>query len=180
MKKVWIFKVFLTTFPKVWFLKFFLHPYSIRQNPMPIVFSDGFAVNMDFGTPTQILNLTIPFYARPRRFISCHFSALCQWDPVLLYTLVNAHNERNSKYTMKSATRMQVVEIWPIKCYNFCARKRRKATTCFQEEEYSEWVIGLHWIYIRSKGLYKSKVSAKVLAKRVCSEILQWVDWGCP
>ena len=32
------FKVLLTTSPKVWLE----HPYSICQNPMPIVFSDGF------------------------------------------------------------------------------------------------------------------------------------------
>jgi hypothetical protein len=37
----------------------------------------------------------------------------------------------------------------------FCARKRRKAATWLQEEEYSEWVMGLYWIYICSKGLCK-------------------------
>jgi hypothetical protein len=38
-----------------------------------------------------------------------------------------------------------------------------------QEEDYSEWVTGLHWIYVHGKGLSKFKVSAN----KVCSEILQ-------
>jgi hypothetical protein len=42
-----------------------------------------------------------------------------------------------------------------------------------QEEEYNEWVMGLHWINIHSKGLCKSEVSAKVLTKGVCNKILQ-------
>jgi hypothetical protein len=86
--------------------------------------------------------------------------------PISLYTLEHAHNKYNSKYTMKSATRCT--------CLSFCAKKRRKVTMWLQEEEYSEWVTGLHWIYTCGKGLYKSKVSPKVSTKgftvRFCSE----------
>jgi hypothetical protein len=48
----------------------------------------------------------------------------------------------------------------------------RKAATRLQEEEYSEWVTGLHWLNIYGKGLYKFEVSTKVSAKGVCGEIL--------
>jgi hypothetical protein len=89
---------------------------------------------------------------------------------------INAHNKCDSKYTMKLATRVQVVEFWPIKCGRFCTRTRRKVATWLQEEEYSEFVTGLHWISLSGKGLYKFKVSAKVSAKGVCTKILQWVD----
>jgi hypothetical protein len=115
-------------------------------------------MNLDFVAPTQILNLTIPFCAQPRGLISCHFSNLCQRGPISLYMLINARNKCNSKYIMKSATRMQVVELWPIKCGSFCARIKIKAATWLQEDKYSEWVMGLHWINIRSKGLYKGSL----------------------
>jgi hypothetical protein len=42
-------------------------------------------------------------------------------EPISLYTLVSAHNKCNSKYTMRSATRVQVVELRPIKYGSFCA-----------------------------------------------------------
>jgi hypothetical protein len=50
---------------------------------------------------------------------------------------------------------------------------RRKVATWLQEEGYNEFVMGLHWISLHSKGLYKFKVIAKVSAKGVCSEIFQ-------
>jgi hypothetical protein len=39
-----------------------------------------------------------------------------------------------------------------------------------QEEEYNEFVKGLHWISLRDKGLSKFKVSTKVSSKKVCSD----------
>jgi hypothetical protein len=36
-----------------------------------------------------------------------------------------------------------------------------------------KWMMGLHWINIYSKDLCKSKVSAKVSTKGVCSE---WIE----
>jgi hypothetical protein len=79
--------------------------------PHQLYFPNGFGMNLDFVSPTQILNLTVLFCAWPQRFISCHFSALYRRDPISLYMLVNAHNKCDSKYTMRSATRMQVVEF---------------------------------------------------------------------
>jgi hypothetical protein len=37
-----------------------------------------------------------------------------------------------------------------------------------QEEEYNEFVKGLHWISLCGKGLSKLKVSTKVSIKGVC------------
>jgi hypothetical protein len=88
-------------------------------------FPEGFGMNLDFGAPTCILNLKVPFCARPRRFISCHFAALCQRNPFSLYNHVSAHNKCNFKYTMKSTTKMQVLELRPVKCGSFCIRKKR-------------------------------------------------------
>jgi hypothetical protein len=70
---------------------------------------------------------------------------------------INALNKCDSKYSMRSTTKVQVVELWSIKCSRFCARTRKKATTWLQEEEYSEFVMGLHWISLCSKGLCKFK-----------------------
>jgi hypothetical protein len=42
-----------------------------------------------------------------------------------------------------------------------------------QEEGYSEFVTGLHWISFCGKGLCKFKVAAKVTVKGVCNEIFQ-------
>jgi hypothetical protein len=61
--------------------------------------------------------------------------------------VINVHNKYDSKYTM--------LELWPVRCGSFCARMRRKATMWLQEEEYSEWVTGLYWIYVRSRDLCK-------------------------
>jgi hypothetical protein len=38
-----------------------------------------------------------------------------------------------------------------------------------QEEEYSEFVIGLHWIFLRNKGLCKG-----LSKKGVCSSVFFW------
>jgi hypothetical protein len=110
----------------------------------------------------------VPFCARSQWSISCHFSAFCRRDSVSLYTLVNAHNKCNSKYTMRSTTRMQVLELWPIKCGTFCARTRRKAVTWMQEEEYSEWMMRLHWINISN---------LKVLRKQLFSICFPPANW---
>jgi hypothetical protein len=56
--------------------------------------------------------------------------AIChpyQRDPVSLYMLVHAHDKCNFKYTMRPVTRVQVFELWPVKCGSFFARKKRKA-----------------------------------------------------
>jgi hypothetical protein len=99
-----------------------------------------------------------------------------QWLPVSSKTssivAINIHNKCNSKYTMILATRVQVVELWHIKCSSFYARTRRKVA-----RRRIQWMVtGLHWISFRGKGLCKFKVSTKVW---VCNEILQWMDWGC-
>jgi hypothetical protein len=74
---------------------------------------------------------------------------------------------------MRSTTRVQVLELWPVKCGSFYARKRKKAATWLQEEEYIEWMTGLHLISLPSNGLYKSEVSIMVSTKGIYSEILE-------
>jgi hypothetical protein len=82
-------------------------------------------MNQVSGAPTSIFKLTVPFCARPQRFISRHFSTLCVWTHFTVYNC----NKCDSKYTMRSIPTVQVVELWPIKCGSFCARTRRKAAT---------------------------------------------------
>ena len=71
---------------------------------------------------------------------------------------------------------VQVLELWLIKYGSFCARKRRKATTWLQEEEYSVLVMELHWISLCGKRLCRFKVSTnqrsqqRGFAMRFCSE----------
>jgi hypothetical protein len=86
---------------------------------------------------------------------------------------VHACNKCDCKYTMRSTTRVQVLELWPVKCGSFYARKRKKAATWLQEEEYIEWMTGLHLISLPSNGLYKSEVSIMVSTKGIYSEILE-------
>ena len=124
-------------------------------------FFKSFKMNQVYGAPIYVLNLMVPFHAQPQRFISCHFSILFWKDSISLYSLViNA-------IIPNLSIRLQVVELWSIKCGSFCARTRKDATTWLQEE-YTTWVMRLHWINIHSKGLCKSKVSTK----GVCNEIL--------
>jgi hypothetical protein len=139
---------------------------------------------------TRLFTPQPPQQTTPQNAVSCKKRpSLCifQWLPVTssdiqnsFYSAINAHNKCDSKYSMRLATRVQVVELWSIKCGRFCARTRRKVATWLQEEEHNEFVKGLHWISLRGKGLSKFKVFAKVLAKGVWSEILQWLDWGYP
>jgi hypothetical protein len=49
---------------------------------------------------------------------------------------INVYNKCDSKYTMRLATRVQVVEFWPIKCGRLCARTRKKG---FAVRFCSEW-----------------------------------------
>jgi hypothetical protein len=44
------------------------------------------------------------------------------------HLIVHFCNKCDSKYTMKSATRMQMFELWPSIWGSFCTRKRKKAT----------------------------------------------------
>jgi hypothetical protein len=51
-------------------------------------------------------------------------------------------------------------------------KEEESAAMWLQEEEYSEFVMGLHWVSLRGNGFCKFKVSAKVSTKGVCNEIL--------
>jgi hypothetical protein len=81
---------------------------------------------------------------------------------------IHACNKCNSKYTMRSTTRVQVLELWPVTCGSFCIRKRRKATTWLREEEYNEWVMGLHWISANPR--FPQRSQQRGFAMRFCSE----------
>jgi hypothetical protein len=83
-----------------------------------------------------------------------------QWTPkhpLQTTVVINTHNKCNSKYTMRLATRVQVLELWPFKYNRFCARKKTKATCgCKKKNIVNRWLV-LHWIYIGGKGLCKSE-----------------------
>ena len=71
---------------------------------------------------------------------------------------------------MKSATKVQVLELWPIMWSSFCARKRRKVATWLQKNK-------IQWInYIGSISMTKE---IRGLNKGLSNGGLQWVHWGC-
>jgi hypothetical protein len=108
---------------------FLEHPQSIHQNPMPTILSWGFWNELGLWHSNVHSESHNTFPRLASRFISCHFSPFCQRDPISLYTLARIHNKCDSKYTMRSATRMQVLELWSIRYDSFCVRKRKKSTT---------------------------------------------------
>jgi hypothetical protein len=79
------------------------------------------------------------FLCLASKVISCHFFCPLLEGPHLT---IHAGNKCDSKYTMKSATRVQVLEFWHVMCGSFCTRKRKKEAMWLQEEEYSEWLTG--------------------------------------
>jgi hypothetical protein len=77
-----------------------------------------------------------------RRPSLCIFQGLAVNSKTPSTVAINTHNKCDSKYKMRSTTRMQGLELWPFKCSNFCAKKRTKAATWLQKDEYSEWMMG--------------------------------------
>jgi hypothetical protein len=100
----------------------------------------------------------------PRSALEVHLTPFFYPLPEGTLLITHACNKYNSIYTMRSVTRVQVLEFWPIRCGSFCARKRKKWATWLQEEEYSEWVTRLHWISLHGKGLCKG------VCDEICSE----------
>jgi hypothetical protein len=111
-------------------------------------------MNQVFGAPMRIFKLTVSFCARPRMFVSCHFSALWHRDPISLYTLV-----------INVILNIQQDQPLGCKWLNF---DPSNVVVLFKNEEkgsHVEFVKGLHWISLCAKSLSKFKFSAKEVCR---------------
>jgi hypothetical protein len=100
------------------------------QPVLQVVSVTGF-YSENFLFAPQLIQQTAPQYSRLYKKKN---PSLCvfQWLPVNSKTpstaAINVHNKCNSKYTMRSVIRMQVLELSSFRCGKFCTRTTRKAT----------------------------------------------------